>query len=112
MFKLTLPYTTTPITNQKSSGRCRLFASTNVVRYIAAQKLDGGQLSTLSGSVLAFLPNFDNGWVLIDSNPTRRRTFSSGTSLRNPIITSKFALSWWTNPSTLATSGIWRRNAG
>jgi aminopeptidase C len=39
VFNLTLPYTATPITNQKASGRCWLFASTNVVRYTAAQKL-------------------------------------------------------------------------
>jgi bleomycin hydrolase len=39
VFNLILPYTPTPITDQRASGRCWLFASTNVVRYTAAQKL-------------------------------------------------------------------------
>ena len=39
VYIITLPYTATPITNQKSSGHCWLFASTNVVRYPAAQEL-------------------------------------------------------------------------
>ncbi|KAG8984592.1 hypothetical protein FRB90_005213 [Tulasnella sp. 427] len=39
VFNLKLDYETSPITNQLSSGRCWLFASTNVIRYDAAQKL-------------------------------------------------------------------------
>ncbi|KIO30374.1 hypothetical protein M407DRAFT_69333 [Tulasnella calospora MUT 4182] len=39
VFNLKLDYEATPITNQLSSGRCWLFASTNVIRYDAAQKL-------------------------------------------------------------------------
>lgn len=39
VFNLKLDYETSPITNQLSSGRCWLFASTNVIRYEAAQKL-------------------------------------------------------------------------
>ena len=39
MFNLTLPYATLPITGQLFLGRCWLFASTNVVKYTAAQKL-------------------------------------------------------------------------
>jgi bleomycin hydrolase len=53
VFNLTLPYTATPITNQKSSGRCWLFASTNVVRYTAAQKLSVADFQ-LSQSYLFF----------------------------------------------------------
>ncbi len=39
VFNTRLDYQTNPITNQRSSGRCWLFASTNVVRYDIAQKL-------------------------------------------------------------------------
>ena len=39
VYNLVLPYTATPITNQKSSGRYWFFASTNVVRYTAAQEV-------------------------------------------------------------------------
>ncbi|KAG9031939.1 hypothetical protein FRB95_002075 [Tulasnella sp. JGI-2019a] len=39
IFNTRLEYEATPITNQKSSGRCWLFASTNVIRYDIAQKL-------------------------------------------------------------------------
>lgn len=39
VFNLKLDYEASPITNQLSSGRCWLFASTNVIRYDAAQKL-------------------------------------------------------------------------
>ncbi|KAG8885814.1 hypothetical protein FRB97_009520 [Tulasnella sp. 331] len=39
VFNTRLDYEATPITNQKSSGRCWLFASTNVIRYDIAQKL-------------------------------------------------------------------------
>lgn len=37
IFNLALPYTTHPITNQRSSGRCWLFSTTNVLRYTIAQ---------------------------------------------------------------------------
>jgi bleomycin hydrolase len=37
IFNNTLPYTTHPITNQRSSGRCWLFSSTNVLRYTISQ---------------------------------------------------------------------------
>lgn len=37
IFNNTLPYTTHPITNQLSSGRCWLFSSTNVLRYTISQ---------------------------------------------------------------------------
>lgn len=36
VFNLTLPFTPTPITNQRASGRCWLFSSTNVLRYAIA----------------------------------------------------------------------------
>jgi len=39
VFNTRLPYVATPITNQRSSGRCWLFASTNVIRYDISQKL-------------------------------------------------------------------------
>ena len=40
VFNLQLDFVTSPITNQKSSGRCWLFATTNVLRYSVMQKLD------------------------------------------------------------------------
>jgi len=40
IFNTAVPFTTTPITNQNSSGRCWLFATTNVLRYTAQQKLN------------------------------------------------------------------------
>lgn len=40
IFNLSLDFKTGPITNQKSSGRCWLFATTNVLRHSVMQKLD------------------------------------------------------------------------
>lgn len=40
VFNLQLDFKTDPITSQKSSGRCWLFATTNVLRYSVMQKLD------------------------------------------------------------------------
>lgn len=37
IFNLGLSYTTHPITNQRSSGRCWLFATTNILRYAVSQ---------------------------------------------------------------------------
>ncbi|KAI0035890.1 peptidase C1B bleomycin hydrolase [Vararia minispora EC-137] len=40
VFNLELEFKTNPITNQKSSGRCWLFATTNVLRYDVMKKLN------------------------------------------------------------------------
>ncbi|CDO72541.1 hypothetical protein BN946_scf184983.g24 [Trametes cinnabarina] len=40
VFNLELDFKTAPITNQKSSGRCWLFATTNVLRYNVMKKLN------------------------------------------------------------------------
>lgn len=40
IFSDTIPFQTNPITNQKSSGRCWLFATTNVLRYNIMKKLN------------------------------------------------------------------------
>jgi bleomycin hydrolase len=40
VFNLNLDFETEPITNQKSSGRCWLFATTNVLRYSVMKKLN------------------------------------------------------------------------
>lgn len=40
VFNTELPYKTGPITSQKSSGRCWLFATTNVLRYDVTKKLN------------------------------------------------------------------------
>ncbi|QRV79080.1 bleomycin hydrolase [Ceratobasidium sp. AG-Ba] len=47
VFNLTVPFSTGPVTNQRSSGRCWLFATTNVLRYNIMQQLslDDFQLS-------------------------------------------------------------------
>jgi bleomycin hydrolase len=39
IFNHTLDFKTGPITNQKSSGRCWLFATTNVLRYAIMKRL-------------------------------------------------------------------------
>jgi bleomycin hydrolase len=61
VFNLTLPYTTTPVTNQRSSGRCWLFASTNVVRYTVAQKLGVADFELSQVRRLHFFFEFNNG---------------------------------------------------
>ncbi|KAH8119610.1 peptidase C1B, bleomycin hydrolase [Phellopilus nigrolimitatus] len=53
IFNLQLDFKTNPITNQKSSGRCWLFATTNVLRHSAMQKLDLKEFQ-LSQSYLFF----------------------------------------------------------
>ena len=53
VFNTELPYATSPITNQKSSGRCWLFATTNVLRYDIAKKLN---LSDFQCSQVRTLP--------------------------------------------------------
>lgn len=40
VFNLELDFKTNPITSQKSSGRCWLFATTNVLRYTVMKKLN------------------------------------------------------------------------
>ncbi|KAH7099214.1 peptidase C1B bleomycin hydrolase [Auriculariales sp. MPI-PUGE-AT-0066] len=47
VFNTSVPFRSGPITNQKSSGRCWLFATTNILRYDIMQslKLDDFQLS-------------------------------------------------------------------
>jgi bleomycin hydrolase len=39
VFNTEVPFNTGPVTNQKSSGRCWLFATTNVLRYDIMKKL-------------------------------------------------------------------------
>ena len=52
VFNLELDFKTDPITNQKSSGRCWLFATTNVLRYSVSKKLnlDDFQLSQVGSA--------------------------------------------------------------
>ena len=52
IFNLQLNFKTEPITNQKSSGRCWLFATTNVLRHAIMQNLalKEFQLSQVGGS--------------------------------------------------------------
>jgi bleomycin hydrolase len=52
VFNHELKFKTGPITNQKSSGRCWLFATTNVLRYNVMKKfnLDDFQLSQVQSS--------------------------------------------------------------
>ncbi|KDN38583.1 hypothetical protein RSAG8_09370, partial [Rhizoctonia solani AG-8 WAC10335] len=53
VFNLTVPFQSGPVTNQKSSGRCWLFATTNVLRYHIIQQLNLGDFQ-LSQSYLFF----------------------------------------------------------
>ena len=54
VFNNELDFKTDPITNQKSSGRCWLFATTNVLRYSISKKLKLGdfQLSQVSSQTM------------------------------------------------------------
>ena len=56
--KFSLEIPTMPVTNQKSSGRCWLFAATNVLRELIARKNNIGQFE-LSQSYLAFWDKFE-----------------------------------------------------
>ncbi|KAJ9477506.1 Cysteine proteinase 1, mitochondrial [Pseudozyma hubeiensis] len=53
MFSHAIPYEVKPVVNQKSSGRCWLFATCNVIRHQAAKALDLGEFE-LSQSYLSF----------------------------------------------------------
>ncbi|KAG8749395.1 hypothetical protein FRC11_011371, partial [Ceratobasidium sp. 423] len=53
VFNLTVPFEAGPVTNQKSSGRCWLFATTNVLRNHIIQQLNLGDFQ-LSQSYLFF----------------------------------------------------------
>ena len=64
MFSLEIP--TMPVTNQKHSGRCWLFAATNVLRERIAQKLNLEQFE-LSQSYLAFWDKFERVNYFLES---------------------------------------------
>ena len=58
VFNTELEFKTGPITNQKSSGRCLLFATTNVLRYNIMKKLNLAdfQLSQVRASLHTSIP--------------------------------------------------------
>ena len=63
IFNHTLDFKTGPVTNQKSSGRCWIFATTNVIRYgiMRKLKLKEFQLSQVRLIILTYSPsNPDN----------------------------------------------------
>ncbi|KAL5484822.1 LAP3_2 [Sanghuangporus weigelae] len=67
VFNLQLDFKTDPITNQKSSGRCWLFATTNVLRHSIMQKL-GLKEFQLSQSYLFFWDKLNKcNWYLEQS---------------------------------------------
>ena len=54
VFNHELDFKTGPITSQKSSGRCWLFATTNVLRYSVMKKLDLSEFQLSQASVTVF----------------------------------------------------------
>ena len=82
VFNTELKFKTGPITNQRSSGRCWLFATTNVLRYNVMKRfnLDEFQLSQVRRTLLPALARFSRGCSPICSSSTsstRRTTTSS-----------------------------------
>ncbi len=75
IFNYTLDFKTAPVTNQKSSGRCWLFATTNVLRYniMKRLKLKDFQFSQVTKKLC-------QGASQLDSDPVLSPTCSSGTS--------------------------------
>lgn len=79
--KFTIEIPTLPVTNQKHSGRCWLFAATNVLRERIAQKLNLENFE-LSQSYLAFWDKFERANYFLEniletaSLPTDDRTVS------------------------------------
>ena len=63
--KFSLNLETLPVTNQKQSGRCWLFAATNVLRESIAQKLNLKDFE-LSQSYLAFWDKFERANYFLD----------------------------------------------
>lgn len=81
IFSHVVDFKTGPVTNQKSSGRCWIFAATNVLRYsiMKSLKLKEFQLSQVSNAVHTVLH------LLID---VASRICSSGINLTKQITTS------------------------
>ncbi len=64
--KFSIELKTLPVTNQEHSGRCWLFAATNVLRERVAQKLNLEQFE-LSQSYLAFWDKFERANYLLET---------------------------------------------
>ncbi len=67
VFNTELDFKTGPITNQKSSGRCWLFATTNVLRYEIMKKLNLKEFQLSQVRLLhghCYLHNTDNAIVV------------------------------------------------
>lgn len=77
VFNTELDFKTGPVTNQKSSGRCWLFATTNVIRYDIMKKLN---LSDFQFSQVRSRGQFR---VKLELSIGCSRTCSSGTSSTN-----------------------------
>lgn len=82
IFNHALDFKTGPITNQKSSGRCWLFATTNVIRYGIMRKLKLKEFQLSSVRVAFMIYRFDP-YLTRPYSPI----FSFGINLTNLIIT-------------------------
>ena len=78
VFNTELDFKTGPVTNQKSSGRCWLFATTNVLRYEIMKKLNLKEFQLSQARLTA--------WLLLPMLKIAcSRTCSSGINLTRPI---------------------------
>ena len=59
IFNHTLDFKTGPVTNQKSSGRCWIFATTNVIRYGIMRKLKLRDFQLSQVRLIFIIPSFD-----------------------------------------------------
>ena len=59
VFNNALDYKTKPVTNQKSSGRCWLFATTNVIRYGIMRKLKLKEFQLSQVRIIVIIYSFE-----------------------------------------------------
>ena len=82
VFNTELDFKTSPITNQKSSGRCWLFATTNVLRYEIMKKLNLKEFQLSQARHLPYGRSYPRLTI------TCSRTYFSGINLTRPITIS------------------------
>lgn len=99
VFNTSVDFNTNPITSQKSSGRCWLFATTNVVRYSIMKKLGLKEFQLSQVSHLVSKP-----WEKLMS--VCRAICSSTISSRKPTITLNCQLSMPTSHLMIVKSFI------
>lgn len=88
VFNLQLDFKTDPITSQKSSGRCWLFATTNVLRYSVMQKLNLKEFQLSQVRV-----SDSTSQIALICHSAFSRTCSCGTNSTRVTITWSYRLS-------------------